>query len=245
MAQSAAKIRLYVDAPLAKGAIVEMNREQRKYLFTVMRRVPNDALLLFNGRDGEWLATIAKGNRVQAWVTCLERVRDQQEPPDVWVLFAPLKKARTDFVAEKASEMGCRRIWPVYTRHTDPSRVNLERLTAHAVEAAEQCGRLSVPEIREAIPLAEALADWPDGRRLLFCDESGTAPPAPRVLAEAGPGPWAVLTGPEGGFAPEEAERLRGLPFAHPASLGPRVLRAETASVAALAVLQATVGDWR
>ncbi len=245
MAQSATKIRLYVDAPLSQGAIVELGREQRKYLFAVMRRVVNDALVMFNGRDGEWLARIATGNRQGAWVTCLERLRVQDEAPDIWVLFAPLKKARTDFAVEKASEMGCRRILPVYTRHTDPSRINRERLTHHAIEAAEQCGRLSVPEIAEAAPLKTALRDWPAERRLLFCDESGTAPPAPQVLAEAGSGPWGVLTGPEGGFSAEEAEWLRGLPFAHPASLGPRVLRAETATVAALAVLQATVGDWR
>jgi 16S rRNA (uracil1498-N3)-methyltransferase len=172
-------------------------------------------------------------------------LRAQEGVPDLWLLFAPLKKARTDFVAEKAAEMGVRRLLPVFTRRTNADRVNVERLRAHGVEAAEQCGILTVPEVAEPAPLDAVLSGWDPARRLLFCDETRVAPPAPDLLAREASGPWAVLIGPEGGFDPEEAARLRAAPFARPASLGPRVLRADTAAVAALAVWQATLGDWR
>ena len=245
MAQAAAKIRLFVEADLAEGAAVALSREQAHYLFSVMRLGAGDAVRLFNGRDGEWRAEVAETGRRTGRLVAAERTRRQTAPPDLWLLFAPVKKARTDFIAEKACEMGCRRVLPVFTRHTNAERVKRDRLAAHAVEAAEQCGLLSVPEVAEPAPLERVIADWPDGRRLMFCDESGQGPPAQAALRAAGDGPWAVLIGPEGGFAPEEAERLRAHPGAVAVSLGPRVLRADTAAVAALALWQATLGDWR
>ncbi|WP_234455322.1 16S rRNA (uracil(1498)-N(3))-methyltransferase [Thermohalobaculum xanthum] len=245
MAQDGAKIRLYLDAPLAADGVVDLAREQAHYLFVVMRQAVGARLLVFNGTDGEWLAEVAEAGKRGGQLRLVEQTRPQDRPPDLWLMFAPVKKARTDFIAEKACEMGCRRIVPVFTRHTNSERVNVDRLRAHAVEAAEQCGILTVPEVAEPVALDRLLADWDANRRILFCDESGAGRPAREVLLEAGPGAWAVLTGPEGGFAPEEAARLRALPCAHAASLGPRILRADTAAVAALALWQASIGDWR
>jgi len=244
MPQTAAKIRLFVEGALGPDVAVGLGREQAHYLFGVMRRGAGDGVLLFNGRDGEWRAEVAGASKRGGHLVCRAQTRVQETPPDLWLLFAPIKKARTDFIAEKACETGCRRVLPVFTRRTNAERVNAARLRAHAVEAAEQCGLLTVPEVAEPRPLDAVLAEWPAGRRLLFCDERGTAPAAVRALRDAGPGPWAVLIGPEGGFAPEEAGRLGALPFAVAASLGPRILRADTAAVAALAIVQSTVGDW-
>lgn len=210
-----------------------------------MRQGVGDHVALFNGADGEWSAEIASINKRAAMLVCRDQTRPQTGPPDLWLCFAPIKKARTDFIAEKACEMGCRRLLPVFTRHTNSERVRTDRLAIHAIEAAEQCGLLSVPEIAEPMPLDRLLDTWPADRQLMFCDESGAAPPAHATLATAETGPWAVLTGPEGGFSTEEAARLRTMPQAHPVSLGPRILRADTAAVAALAVWQATLGDWR
>lgn len=245
MAPSAAKVRLFVDAPLQDGATVTLDRAPAHYLTGVMRLGAGDAVLLFNGRDGEWRAEIADAGRRAATLVCAARTRPQAHGPDLELLFAPLKKTRTDFVAEKATEMGVRRLRPVLTRFTNAERVNTARLRAHGVEAAEQCGILSVPEVAEPETLSAALDVWDPARRLLFCDETMAGRPAPVALADAAPGPWAVLIGPEGGFAPEEAERLRALPQALPVTLGPRVLRADTAAVAALALWQAGLGDWR
>ncbi|MGF1660117.1 MAG: 16S rRNA (uracil(1498)-N(3))-methyltransferase [Rubrimonas sp.] len=244
MARDAPKIRLFVAAPLGPGASVALSREQAHYLVSVMRTGPGGAALLFNGRDGEWRATLAEAGRKGAAMLCEERTRPQSDPPDLWLLFAPVKKARTVFIAEKAAEMGVRRLRPVFTRFTNSERVNVERLRAHAVEAAEQCGILSVPEVDPPATLDAVLADWPSERRLMLCDELRDAPPATQALRAAGAGPWAILIGPEGGFAPEERARLRALAFAVPVSLGPRVLRADTAAVAALALWQAALGDW-
>ncbi len=238
------KIRLHVDADLGAGAEVALGRDQAHYLFGVMRQGPGDRVALFNGRDGEWAAEVAEAGKRAGRLVCLERVRAQETLPDLWLLFAPLKKARTDFVAEKACEMGCRRVLPVFTRYTNAERVKAERLRAHAVEAAEQCGLLAVSEIAEPAPLERVLADWPGERRLVFCDETGAGPPALAALSALPRGPLAVLIGPEGGFAPEEAARLRAMEAAVTVSLGPRVLRADTAAVAALALVQACLGDW-
>jgi len=245
MAPTAAKVRLFVDAPLHDGATVTLDRAPAHYLTGVMRLGVGDAALLFNGRDGEWRAEIAAAGRRAATLVCAARTRPQAHGPDLELLFAPLKKARTDFVAEKATEMGVRRLRPVLTRFTNAERVNTARLRAHGVEAAEQCGILSVPDVAEPETLTAVLDGWDPARRLLFCDETMAPPPAPAVLADAASGPWAVLIGPEGGFAPEEAARLRALPQALPVTLGPRVLRADTAAVAALALWQAALGDWR
>ena len=250
MAQAVAKIRLYVEADLGAGHDVALDRDQAHYLTGVMRQGAGDRVLLFNGRDGEWLAEIAAVGKRSVSLTCLERVREQTGVPDLWLCFAPVKKARTDFIAEKACEMGSARLVPVFTRHTNSERVRTDRLRAHAIEAAEQCGMLSVPEIAEPVALERLLADWPEGRRLMFCDESGSGEPASEVLRRVGlnptlpAGPWAVLIGPEGGFSPEEASRLRALPYAHAVSLGPRILRADTAAVVALTVWQSVLGDW-
>ncbi|TVQ58559.1 MAG: 16S rRNA (uracil(1498)-N(3))-methyltransferase [Rhodobacteraceae bacterium] len=250
MADAAPKVRLFVDGPLGSGAEARLSREQAHYLFTVMRLGPGDAVALFDGENGEWRAVVADAGRRGGALVCAERLRAQTVGPDLDLLFAPLKKARTDFVAEKATEMGVRRLIPVFTRFTNSERVNRDRLRAHAVEAAEQCGVLSVPDIAEPRRLDAVLAAWPAERRLMFCDESGAGRPALDALADSRrlggpPGPWAVLVGPEGGFSPEERAALAALPGALPVSLGPRILRADTAAVAALALWQAAMGDWR
>jgi 16S rRNA (uracil1498-N3)-methyltransferase len=250
MAPNAPKVRLFVDADLGPDAAPPLERAQAHYLTGVMRLGPGDAVALFNGRDGEWLAQIETTGKRATSLVCVHELRPQTRGPNLDLLFAPLKKARTDFVAEKATEMGVRRLRPVMTRFTNADRVNVARLRAHGVEAAEQCGILTVPQVYDPQPLAALLDRWPAERRLLFCDETMQGPPAADALAAAAgdrgdPGPWAVLIGPEGGFAPEEAERLRAMPQAVAATLGPRVLRADTAAVAALALWQATLGDWR
>ncbi|MEM1298351.1 MAG: 16S rRNA (uracil(1498)-N(3))-methyltransferase [Pseudomonadota bacterium] len=252
MAQARAKIRLHVAADLGPGAEVVLDREQAHYLFGVMRQTVGAGVMIFNGRDGEWLSEVSEAGKRAGRLVCREQVRAQSLPPDLWLCFAPIKKARTDFIAEKACEMGCRRILPVLTRNTNAERVNVERLQAHAVEAAEQCGLLSVPKVAIPVKLDRMLSDWPQGRQLMFCDErlAGVAPTVhqPPQGGEGctlrGAAPWAVLIGPEGGFTVEEAERLRGLDYSRPVALGPRVLRADTAAVAALAYWQMTYGDW-
>ncbi len=252
MAQTGARIRLFVEACLGRGAEVPLAREQAHYLFSVMRLGPGAAVLLFNGRDGEWLAEVAEAGKRGGRLACREPTRPQADPPDLWLAFAPVKKARTDFIVEKATELGCRRIVPVLTRHTQAERVRTGRLRAHAVEAAEQCGRLSVPEVAEPATLAGLVEDMEGSRprrRLLFCDETGRGRAALAALGEAvaaggEPGPWTVLTGPEGGFDADEHARLAGHPLALAVSLGPRILRADTAAVAALTLWQAMLGDW-
>ncbi|MBY8977759.1 16S rRNA (uracil(1498)-N(3))-methyltransferase [Rhodobacteraceae bacterium NNCM2] len=243
MAQANQKIRLFVVADLGADFEVILGREQTHYLVNVMRREAGDSVRLFNGRDGEWRAEIAEASKREVRLLCTEKLRPQVTPPDLWLAFAPVKKARTDFIAEKACEMGCQRVLPVFTDYTNSERVNIDRLQAHAVEAAEQCGLLSVPEMIAPQPLSRFL-DGLDGRKVLFCDESGAGAPAMEVLRQAGPGPWVVLIGPEGGFSEAEAERLRARPDTHAVSLGPRILRADTAAVAALTVWQAAIGDW-
>jgi 16S rRNA (uracil1498-N3)-methyltransferase len=245
MGRDEAKIRLHVAAELAAGQEVTLDREQAHYLFGVMRRAVGEPLRLFNGRDGEWLAEIVAADRRGGRLRCLERTMAQSVPPDLWLMFAPIKKARTDFIAEKACELGCRRLVPVFTANTNAERVNTDRLRAHAVEAAEQCGLVSVPEVAEPVALTALLERWPPERQILFCDETGPRPPAAEVLRRADPGPWAVLTGPEGGFSPDETLMLYKNRMAHAVSLGPRVLRADTAAVAALALWQSVLGDWR
>ncbi len=245
MARGAAKIRLYVTSPLAAGESVALDRDQARYLFSVMRLGQGDEVLLFNGADGEWRARVAVAGKKDGVLEAVEQTRPQTSPPDLWLLFAPIKKARTDFIAEKAAEMGARRIMPVFTRHTNSDRVNADRLAAHCVEAAEQCGLVSAPEVDPPQKLEEALANWPADRRLMFCDETAPHGDAAEALRGAGGDKWAILIGPEGGFSPEEVAHLRGLSFATPVSLGPRILRADTAVVAALTIWQATLGDWR
>lgn len=237
------KVRLFLDHPLAEGQPVPLGADQAHYLFGVMRLAPGQRLSVFNGRDGEWEAEVAGAGKRGGRLVARARTRPQEMPPDLWLLFAPIKKARTDFIVEKAAEMGCRRILPVQTERTNSERVRADRLRAHAVEAAEQCGGVFVPEVAEMARLSDVLRGWDAGRTLWFCDETlaGGAAPVPERTG----GPGAVLIGPEGGFSEGERERLRGLPFARGIRLGPRILRADTAAVAALALWQMVEGDWR
>ena len=208
-----------------------------------MRLAQGAQILVFDGKSGEWRAEVTAAGKKGGALTCLKQTRPQQMPPDLWLLFAPIKKARTDFIVEKAAEMGAARILPVQTDFTNAERIRRDRLQAHAIEAAEQCGGTFVPEVCELRKLDRVLSDWPAGRRLMFCDEAlvGT-----RAALEAAKGDkWAILIGPEGGFSEKERARLRGLPGTVAVSLGPRILRADTAAVAAMALWQSTLGDWQ
>ena len=247
-----AKIRLYVDQALGAGQAVALNEAQANYLFNVMRLGVGAPLLLFNGRDGEWRATVAQAARRGGVLQCDEPTAAQRLPPDLLLIFAPIKKARTDFIVEKAVEMGAARILPVQTRHTNADRIRQDRLQAHATEAAEQCGATYVPQVDDLTPLEKLLASFPADRKLLWCDEAmvGQAstlagpPLGGPPLAGARHQPWAILIGPEGGFSADEQTRLRGMPQVVPIALGPRILRADTAAVAALTLWQAALGDW-
>ena len=241
-------IRLYVEASLAAGAEIALTPEQAHYAKNVMRRGPGDEALLFNGGDGEWRARIDALGKRGGVLSAIERTREQRDEADLWLVFAPIKRARLAFIAEKATELGVSAIVPVLTRHTVVNRVNIARLRANAVEAAEQSGRLSVPEVRPAVTFAELLAGWPDGRRIMLCDESGGGRPIAAALADAAvapDAPWAVMIGPEGGYARDELDALGKLPFVTRVGLGQRLLRADTAAIAALACWQAVAGSWR
>jgi 16S rRNA (uracil1498-N3)-methyltransferase len=235
-------IRLFVTSPLALGAAAELGQEQAHYLKNVMRLSEGDAVALFNGGDGEFRARIDSFGKRAAHLLVEEQLRAQGSEPDIWLVFAPIKRARIDYLIEKATELGASALVPVITRHTNVERLNLERLRAHAIEAAEQSERLTVPRLREPRALDDVLAAWDASRRIMLCDESGTAPPASVALANQTAERWAVLIGPEGGFAETELDALRKLPFVSPVSLGPRILRADTAALAGLAVLQALRG---
>jgi 16S rRNA (uracil1498-N3)-methyltransferase len=238
------KLRLYTSAPLAAGAAVPLEAEQAHYLCNVMRAAIGSAVALFNGRDGEWRATIAEAGKKKALLAVESQLRPQGMEPDLWLIFAPVKRARIDFIAEKATELGVSVLQPVFTKHTVMSRVNDDRLRSIAIEAAEQCERLSVPEVRDPLSLDALLADWPEGRRLILLDEGGGGRPIAEALDDLPAGPTALLVGPEGGFAKTELDALRALSFAVPVGLGPRILRADTAVVAALSCYQAICGDW-
>lgn len=236
------QVRLHIDQPLRPGQAVALSEGQANYLFAVMRLAAGAPVLLFNGEDGEWRAEVAEAGKRRGVLICRAQTRPQALPPDLWLMFAPLRKERTAFLVEKAVELGVRRLLPVATRYLAGDRFRAEKERAHAVEAAEQCGATFVPEVCELQPLERLLAGW-DGRRLYWADEALAGQGADWP---GGPGePAAILIGPEGGFAPEERERLRGLPFVTPVSLGPRILRAETAALAALTLWQARFGDWR
>ena len=237
-----AKIRLYVDQPLASGQAVRLSPDQTHYLTGVMRLTAGAPILLFNGRDGEWRAILSEASKRGAIAVADSQTRPLRLPPDLWLLFAPIKKARTDFIVEKAVELGAARILPVQTRHTNSDRIRQDRLQAHAVEAAEQCGATCVPEVTDLQHLDKLLAQWPTDRRLYWCDETALGQPATLVPTQ---GPAAILIGPEGGFSADEAAKLRQRPNITALSLGPRILRADTAAVAALTLWQAACGDWR
>ncbi len=235
-------VRLYVDHPLGPGQSVPLTRDQAHYLFGVMRMAVGDGLTLINGRDGAFAASVAEAGKRSGELSVGEQTAPLQEPPDLWLLFAPIKKARTDFIVEKAAEMGAARILPVQTAFTNSERIRRDRLQAHAIEAAEQCGGTFVPDVAELRPLRAVLDGWPVERRLIFCDETLVGE---EISAALPPAPVAILIGPEGGFSEAERTRLRGMDSAQSISLGPRVLRADTAAVAALTLWQAAQGDWR
>lgn len=241
--------RLFVEEPLAAGAVVGLDHARAHYLRSVLRLAPGAAVALFNGRDGAWTARLEGLGKGWASLTVESLLQAQQPEPDLWLCFAPIKRARLDFLAEKATELGASRLVPVMTRHTIVTRVNGERLAANAREAAEQCERLTVPAVAEPAKLEALLAGWPAERRLFLCAEAGAARPIAEALldeaglAEGAARPAAFLTGPEGGFSAAELDALAKLPFVVPVGLGPRILRADTAAIAALASWQAILGD--
>ncbi len=238
--------RVFVDQPLGTGGTVVLDKAGCHYLVTVMRLKAGDAVRLFNGRDGEWLAQMQEAGRKRCSLQVTEFLAPPAPPPDIDYVFAPLKSARLDYIAQKATEMGARRIRPVFTDHTVPKRVRVDRLQANAIEAAEQCNLVFVPEVEEARPLADVLASWPRERHIIYCDEAAAVSNPIEALKAVPEGPLAVLIGPEGGFSERERAMLRGMTdIVHPISLGPRIMRADTAGVAALALVQAVLGDWR
>jgi 16S rRNA (uracil1498-N3)-methyltransferase len=245
LSEPGGRVRLYVEAPLAEGARVEATEGQAHYLLHVMRAKSGDRISLFNGHDGEWVAQITHVTKRTCVFLCERQTRRQDDAPDIWLCFAPIKRTPADYLTQKATELGVSVLQPVITRRTIVSRVNLERMRANAIEAAEQSDRLTVPEARDPLSLEKLLESWPSSRILLFCDEAGEAPPIAEKLQATQTTLWAVLTGPEGGFDPAERDAIRAQPFVVPVSLGPRILRADTAALAALAVWQALVGDWR
>lgn len=239
---AATGIRLCVDQPLGPGQAVALDEGQANYLFAVMRLAVGDGVRLFNGRDGEWLARVAEAGKRRGLLVCAEKTAPQRMPPDLWLVFAPLRKERMAFVVEKAVELGVARLVPVQTRRTQGDRLRGDKMLAHAREAAEQCGATYVPVIDEVQPLERLLSGWPAGRRLYWADEARagagggwTGPPGEAA---------AILIGPEGGFTAEEQAWLSALPFVQPVALGPRILRAETAALAAVTLWQARCGDW-
>jgi 16S rRNA (uracil1498-N3)-methyltransferase len=239
--------RLFVAAPLSAGARIALDPAQANYLLQVLRHRAGDGVLVFNGRDGEWRAALTLEGRKRASLEVEEQTRPQPVAGDLHYLFAPLKHARLDYMVQKAVEMGATRLQPVRTQHTQAQRVNLERMRANAIEAAEQCGILAVPEIGEPVGLADAMAAFEPSRLLVFCDEDAEVQDPVAALASARPpdGKLAVLVGPEGGFTDDERAALLKRPRVVRLALGPRILRADTAAVAALALVGAVIGDWR
>lgn len=236
--------RLYVPHDLGPDAAFEASPEQSHYLMHVLRMSDGAELLLFNGRDGEWLARLAGRTKKAARLETTEQTRPQPQSPDLLYCFAPLKQGRLDYLVQKAVEMGAGVLQPVITQHTQVAKFGIERLAANAVEAAEQCGILAIPEVREPLKFEKLLGNWDQDRRLIFCDESAETNnplPALQAIAER---KFGLLVGPEGGFSDDERKMLHALPFVTAIPLGPRILRADTAAVAALAVIQATIGDW-
>ncbi len=230
--------RLYVDQPLAEGAQVSV---EGTYLGAVLRLGPGDQVKLFDDRTGEWLAEIVEAGKKRSVLTATRHLRGREAVPDLWLVFAPIKRGRIDWLVEKATELGVARLVPAITQRTVVDRLNLDRLRAHTIEAAEQCERTALPELAEPAKLSALLSGWPEGRALYFADEAGGG----ALLAEAPAGPAAILIGPEGGFTDEERTAICALPDARPVTLGPRILRADTAAIAAISVWMAHVGDWR
>ncbi len=236
--------RLFLERALAEGSAIDLERAQSHYLLNVLRMKAGDTLLVFNGKDGEWHARITEARKKACRLAISGQTRPQPETPDLHYLFAPLKQARLDYMIQKAVEMGAGRLSPVLTQYTQVSRVNQDRLRANAIEAAEQCGILSIPPIDVPQKLDAVISGWAEDRALIYCDERSANADARTDLTALRGKPIAVLIGPEGGFSDSEREMLTSLPFVKPISLGPRILRADTAAVAALALVQSTIGDW-
>ncbi len=248
-ATTAQMIRLFIPHDLAAGAELALDPGQSRYLAAVMRQAVGDELLAFNGRDGEWRVRITAVTKRAVAVRAETLARPQAVGPDLDLIVAMVKRGRVETIVEKAAELGARRVRLVTTERTNADRARVDRLTAVAIEAAEQTRRLDVPQVFEPVKLEALIAGWEPTRRLLFCDEAGDAPPILHVLTpdpspQGGGEPWAILIGPEGGFSPRERQTLRALPYAIPVSLGPRILRADTAAISALALWQAALGDW-
>jgi 16S rRNA (uracil1498-N3)-methyltransferase len=237
--------RLFLDEDLNAGAEIALSPEASNYLRNVLRLSAGANVLVFNGRDGEWRTDISEAGKKKTILTAREQVRTQTPSSDLWYLFAPIKHARLDYMVQKAVEMGVSRLQPVMTRRTQSGRVNLDRMRANAVEAAEQCGILALPEIEEPLPLDKLLANWPSDRALIFCDEEAEQTDPIAALGKLSAAKLAVLIGPEGGFDESERAQLRRIPEVTAISLGPRILRADTAAVAALALIQASLGDFK
>ena len=237
--------RLFVSAPLADGQLVACTSDQANYLCNVLRLSTGAAVLVFNGRDGEWRAELSDVTKRGCALALLEQTRPQTAGPDIDYVFAPLKRSRLDYMVQKAAEMGVSRLRPVITQHTIAERVNLDRMRANAIEAAEQCGILHVPDVEAPEKLERMLSNWAPERRLIFCDEAAEVANPIDALKHIAAGPLAVLAGPEGGFSSSERQMLASKPFTISISLGPRILRADTAAVAALALVNAVLGDWR
>ncbi|MGB1235495.1 MAG: 16S rRNA (uracil(1498)-N(3))-methyltransferase [Planktomarina sp.] len=233
--------RLYVEQPLAQGNSVQLTREHAHYLFNVMRRGVGDMVEVFNGTDGEWICTVEHAGKKAGVLLCNHQSKPQMNPPDLWLCFAPIKKNRTDFIVEKAAEMGAAKIVPMSTDYTNSDRMRQDKLQAHAMEAAEQCGGTYVPEVLELVKMPKLLDTWPVDRNILFCDEAEVGAD---VKMSNATGPWAIFIGPEGGFSDAERARLKGMDQSHTLSLGPRILRADTAAVAAMTLWQTKLGDW-
>jgi 16S rRNA (uracil1498-N3)-methyltransferase len=240
----AASQRVYVDSPLAERTEIACTRDQTNYLKTVLRVADGSRVLVFNGYDGEWSASLRYRGKRDVVLAVDARTRPQSAGPDLTYLFAPLKRSRLDYMVQKATEMGVARLSPVLTRRTIAERVNTDRMRANAIEAAEQCGVLRVPEVDEPLSFTKMLADWDEARPIIFCDEAASAGGSLVALAPVPRGPLAVLIGPEGGFAPEERAALLDRSYVTTLSLGPRIMRADTAAVAALALVNAVLGDW-
>jgi 16S rRNA (uracil1498-N3)-methyltransferase len=237
--------RLYVDMGLAAGGSIELASGQAHYLRSVLRLGPSAAVAVFNSADGEWLSHIVEVGKSKIRLTVESQLREAGPESDLWLVFTPIKRARLDWLVEKATELGVSALLPVWTARTQPERINIERLRAHATKAAEQSERLSVPELRAPEKLEHLLAAWPRDRRLIACDETGAGEPIGKGITRWAHGPAALLVGPEGGFDQTELDAIAKLSIVTRVGLGPRVLRAETAAVAALAVFQAIAGDWR
>lgn len=232
--------RLFVDETLSQGATLALEGQQANYLGAVLRLGEGAQVKLFDDHTGEWLAEVTEAGKRRVSLRLVQHLRAREAAPDLWLVFAPIKRGRIDWVVEKATELGVARLVPVLTRRTIVDRVNTERLRAHMIEAAEQCDRTALPKLDEPEKLARVLDQWPPERALLFADEMGGEP----LIPTAGTGPAAILIGPEGGFTAEERDAIRALPQAKPISLGPRILRADTAAVAAVSLWMAHAGDW-